>query len=190
MCLKVRHLNLSYPFWYAFLMPNATLIRAYVGLGSNAGNADEMLARARHHMERLQHVRIGAVSKIYVTQPQDYAEQPWFSNQALELLPRGSWRPLQLLETLLEIETSLGRKRSADLAKRFGPRVIDADLLLYGTECSNDIRCVLPHPRITKRAFVLLPLIDIAPDISIHGIPATYWLSQLDYRTDGNKIFQ
>ncbi|MDR2818959.1 MAG: 2-amino-4-hydroxy-6-hydroxymethyldihydropteridine diphosphokinase [Desulfovibrio sp.] len=171
-------------------MHSATPIRAYVGLGSNAANADEMLARAQRGIKQLDDIRLGAVSQIYATQPQDYTDQPWFLNQVAELLPGASWRPLQLLEALLALEKTLGRERSQDPAKRYGPRVIDADLLLYGKEQSQNPRCLLPHPRLTLRAFVLVPLLDIAPQIRIGGIPAIRWLSRLSCKVEGNKIFQ
>lgn len=94
------------------------------------------------------------------------------------------------MDALLTIEARLGRVRSADPALRFGPRVIDADLLLFGAECSDDAHCLVPHPRLVERAFVLRPLADVAPGVLIDGRTAAWWLARLDCRVEGDRIFQ
>ncbi|MDR2055989.1 MAG: 2-amino-4-hydroxy-6-hydroxymethyldihydropteridine diphosphokinase [Desulfovibrio sp.] len=164
-------------------------VRAYVCLGSNDARAAGMLARARRRMERLPDMRPGAVSPVYRTEPQERRRQAWFLNQAVELLPGDSWNPPNLLKALLDIELKLGRVRSPAVG-RFGPRVIDADLLLYGNERSSCAECLLPHPRMVRRAFALVPLLDIAPDICIDGVRAATWLACLNYRVERNRIFQ
>ena len=164
-------------------------VRAYVCLGSNDMLAADMLARARHCMEGLPDMRLGAVSPVYHTEPQGHRQQAWFLNQVVELFPGDAWNAVKLLKTLLDMERRLGRVR-ASAEQRFGPRVIDADLLLYGNERSTCAECLLPHPRMTRRAFVLVPLLDIAPDICIDGTRATTLLACLNHRIEKNRIFQ
>nr|WP_291440892.1 2-amino-4-hydroxy-6-hydroxymethyldihydropteridine diphosphokinase [Desulfovibrio sp.] len=165
-------------------------LQAYVCLGSNCANAEEMLARARQGLAALPHIRTGAASPLYCTEPQGYADQSWFFNQVIELFADASWTPCSLVDALLDIEADLGRVRSADPALRFGPRAIDADLLLFGQMRSQDPHCLVPHPRLTQRAFALVPLLDVAPHAVIDGLPATEWLSRLQYKKDGQRIFQ
>lgn len=109
-------------------------VKVYVGLGSNCTDAEAVLGRARDGIAALPKLRLTAVSPVYSTEPQEFTDQPWFLNQVVELLPAPCWRPRSLLESLLRLETELGRVRSPDPAMRYGPRVIDADLLLYGEE--------------------------------------------------------
>ena len=167
-----------------------THILSYVCLGSNAVDAEEKLAAAREGLAGLPGVHIKRSSFIYLTEPQEYREQPWFSNQVLQLrLPR-NFHPRAFLFEMLRLETSLGRIRSDDPDLRFGPRVIDIDLLLFGDITSQDPVCTLPHPRMCIRAFVLLPLAQIAPGIHVHGQSVESWLHRLAYRLEGRRIFQ
>lgn len=165
-------------------------LKAYVCLGSNCAQAEDMLARARQGLAALPHMRTGAASPLYCTEPQDYADQSWFFNQVVELFPDDCWTPCSLVDALLELEADLGRVRSADPALRFGPRAIDADLLLFGQARSDNPHCLVPHPRLTQRAFALVPLLDVAPHAIIDGVPAAKWLSRLQYKKDGQRIFQ
>mgnify|MGYP000000602754 FL=1 len=165
-------------------------IRAYVGLGSNSPEAEAMLALAREGLSRLPELRLSAASPLYSTEPQGYTEQPWFLNQVVELILAPVWRPRRLLAAMLRLESTLGRVRSPDPALRYGPRAIDADLLLFGEEHCSDPACRVPHPRLTQRAFALVPLLDIAPQVRIEGTAATQWLARLNYRLDGCRIFQ
>lgn len=101
--------------------------------------------------------------------------------------------PLELLDELLRLEIELGRDRSTgpDAPKRFGPRVIDMDLLLYGDEVMQGRRLTLPHPRMRKRAFVLLPLADLAPDLTFpDGTKLRDAVQTLEYKREGYKIWQ
>lgn len=164
--------------------------QAYVCLGSNCANAEEMLVRARQKLAALPRMRTGAASALYCTEPQGYADQSWFFNQVIELFPGASWTPCSLVDALLDIEADLGRVRSADPALRFGPRAIDVDLLLFGQIGSENPHCLVPHPRLTQRAFALVPLLDVAPHAVIDGLPATEWLSRLQYKKEGQRIFQ
>ena len=167
---------------------NPERIQVFLSLGSNCAEARQMLARAREAIAALPGAGIIAKSPVYLTEPQGYSEQPWFSNQVIALAVDENWRPPALLAALLAIENSLGRKR--DPALRFGPRKIDIDLLLFGDEKSSDPDCVIPHPRMLERAFVLCPLLDIAPQINIGGRPASDWRAALPYKKAGEKIWQ
>ncbi|MDD4701414.1 MAG: 2-amino-4-hydroxy-6-hydroxymethyldihydropteridine diphosphokinase [Desulfovibrio sp.] len=164
--------------------------QVFVSLGSNSGDAENMLELACQALARLPHARLQAASPVYSTAPQDYADQPWFLNQVVALAAGPQWRPCSFVDALLELEAGLGRVRSADPALRYGPRAIDADLLLFGEEKSSDVHCLVPHPRLTQRAFALVPLLDIAPDIMIDGISAATWLSRLRYVKGGQRISQ
>jgi len=165
-------------------------VRAFVGLGSNCETAESMLAAARAAIGALPGMRCGAASPIYRTEPQGYADQPWFFNQVLEVFPAAEWRPCSLVDALLDIEAKLGRVRSPNPALRFGPRVIDADLLLFGAERSDEAHCIVPHPRLVERAFALRPLLDVAPEVLVNGRPLAWWLARLDCRVEGDRIFQ
>ena len=171
-------------------MPDQPVLRAYVSLGSNCESAAAMLEAALAALAALPDMRMGAASPVYRTEPQEYADQPWFHNQVVELLPGASWQPCSLVEALLDIEARLGRVRSADPALRYGPRVIDADLLLFGQLRSADPHCIVPHPRLTGRAFALRPLLDVAPLLVIEGLPVRDWLARIECRVEGDRIFQ
>lgn len=160
--------------------------QVFISLGSNSPDAECMLTLAREGISALPGVKMVAASRIYRTEPQGFAEQPWFRNQVLELQVCG-WTAPDLLDAFLHLETRLGRVRTGE---RFGPRCIDIDLLLFGRERSPLEYCILPHPRMTERAFVLLPLSELAPDVLINGKKPGRWLDGLAWRLDGDKIYQ
>jgi 2-amino-4-hydroxy-6-hydroxymethyldihydropteridine diphosphokinase len=137
------------------------IVTAAIALGSNLpspfGDREENLREALRRLEALGHVI--AVSSFSDTEPVGYTSQPRFLNAAALLetkLP-----PLELLQALLEIEHQMGRDR--DSAPPKGPRVIDLDLLLYGKQILQTPELTLPHPALHERAFVLEPLVEIAP---------------------------
>lgn len=162
----------------------------FVCMGSNAPNGGVMLALAKNAVLQLPGVELAAASPRYLTEPQDYRNQPWFYNRILKLRVDIAWEPCDFLNALLRLEAKLGRRRAPDLIPRFGPRAIDLDLLLFGEARSSRPHCVLPHPRLTARAFVLAPLRDISPGLRIDGRTPGEWLARLDWRLDGLKIFQ
>ncbi|MDR1776877.1 MAG: 2-amino-4-hydroxy-6-hydroxymethyldihydropteridine diphosphokinase [Desulfovibrio sp.] len=173
-------------------MPSRRLQRpngAYICLGSNDARAAAMLKAARLRLGVIPDVRPGSASGIYRTEPQDCKEQAWFLNQVVEVFPGNSWTPESFLLTLLDMERDLGRTRASG-DKRYGPRVIDMDLLLYGAAKSSSPSCLLPHPRMSRRAFVLVPLLEIAPDIHIDDVSVKSLLDRLKYRVEDNRIFQ
>lgn len=166
-------------------------IPAYLSLGSNADDAPRRLDAALNALRTLPHSLLDAISPRYETEPQDYAAQPWFHNQVVRLvLEEAFWTPESLLRELLLLEQQLGRVRSPDPALRYGPRAIDIDLLLFGEEQRTTDFCTLPHPRMTRRAFVLLPLCDIAPQLCIAGRSVKSHLAALTWRCERGRIFQ
>ncbi|NDY55620.1 2-amino-4-hydroxy-6-hydroxymethyldihydropteridine diphosphokinase [Desulfovibrio sulfodismutans] len=161
-----------------------------MGLGANQGDARAALDEALRRLGELPGVHVAAVSPCYVTEPQDKADQPWFHNRvaALDLGP--SWTPESLLGALQDVEAAMGRP-SQGQRERFGPRPIDLDLLLFGTTLRDTDVLTLPHPRMRQRAFVLVPLGDIAPALVFpdgEGIGAA--LTKIPFKIEGNSIFQ
>jgi 2-amino-4-hydroxy-6-hydroxymethyldihydropteridine diphosphokinase len=130
---------------------------AYLSLGSNIGDRAKNLRLAMEELAR-HGVRVVARSAFYETEPLEIRDQAWFLNCVIEVAT-----PLaaqQLLETLLEIESAMGRRRGI----KYGPRIIDLDILLYGDEIVDTPGLALPHPRMAERRFVLVPLAEIAPE--------------------------
>ena len=169
--------------------PSLPLVIAYVGLGSNQGDGPAVLASARKAVAAFPGVRLSAASSLYRTEPQGLREQPFFTNQVLRLDCDPGLHPVSLLDMLLETENLLGRVREE--AVRFGPRTVDLDLLLFGNESMNSERLTLPHPRMLERAFVLIPLAEIAPDLSLpQGMSVAEALGRLPYRRQGGVIYQ
>ncbi len=136
-------------------------VTAYIALGSNLGNPEQQLARAVRALSLLAKSRLLIVSPWYRSKPLGPADQPDYVNgvAALETgLP-----PLELLDQLQSIEQDHGRART----RRWGPRTLDLDILLYGMEVINRPRLITPHPEMQHRNFVLQPLYDIAPDLKM-----------------------
>jgi len=135
-------------------------VLAYIGLGTNLGDRELNLRRALARLEELGSVR---ASSFRETDPVGVIDQPRFLNAAAELeteLP-----PRELLERLLEIERELGRERATE--RRWGPRVIDLDLLLSGQEAIDEPGLTVPHPRLADRRFVLEPLCELNEDLTL-----------------------
>lgn len=136
---------------------SAAAATAYIGLGTNVGERARNLATALEHLR--QALQLQAVSSIYETEPVGYAEQPSFWNMVVQA--RTTLPPAELLARLIDIEQQMGRQRSF----RNAPRVIDLDILLYGDIVHEEPGLRVPHPRMTERAFVLKPLVEVAPDL-------------------------
>jgi len=132
-------------------------VSAYLGLGSNMGNRRQNLERALDLLSR--RLRIGRVSSIYDTEPVDNTNQPRFLNQVCQV--HTMLAPLELLTLGQGIELMLGRAPGTHGA----PRPLDIDILLYGNQVIKTAELVIPHPRLIERAFVLIPLAEIAPDL-------------------------
>jgi len=135
--------------------------RIYLSLGTNLGNRELNLEAARQ--ELTPQVKILDSSSIYQTEPWGYLDQPDFLNQVLVV--ETSLSPHELLEYIKGIEQKIGRKPSI----RFGPRVVDIDILFYGDRIIQEEDLVIPHPRLKDRAFVLIPLAEIDPDLVYPG---------------------
>jgi GTP cyclohydrolase-4 len=129
----------------------------YLGLGSNLGDRKHNLARALELLS--QHLKIEQVSSIYETEPVGYEQQPLFLNAVCRIST--GLNPEKLLRLAKETEAKLGRTPSFPNA----PRPIDIDILLYGDKVLSNKELTIPHPRLAERAFVLVPLAEIAPDL-------------------------
>lgn len=155
------------------------------------GDTVANLARACEAINALDGVQVVAVSAVYHTEPQDKRDQDWFANQVARLECRASLTPEDLLAALLAIESSMGRRRSDAPEDRYGPRVIDLDLLLFGNARRHTPDLVLPHPRMQERAFVLIPLRDVAPALAFpDGKTLVDALEQLSFRLEEQRIWQ
>lgn len=139
--------------------------RAWVGLGGNLGNVETTLMEALWAIDALPQTSIRAQSAFYRTPAWGRTGQPDFLNAAVELQTR--MKPRVLLEHLLAIEVRFGRVRGNE--ERWGPRKLDLDLLVFGDLELDEPGLHLPHPRLHERAFVLVPLAEIAPSLQIAG---------------------
>lgn len=136
-------------------------VDAYIGLGSNLRDPEAQLAAATAALGRLPHSTLEAVSRVYRTAPVGLLEQPDFLNAVARL--RTTLSPRALLEALLAIEQWQGRTRDVPN----GPRTLDLDLLLYGDAHIDEPGLTVPHPRMTDRAFVMVPLSELAPGLRL-----------------------
>lgn len=152
----------------------------FIALGTNLGNRVANLAEARRRLG--EHFSLTASSHLYRTPPWGITDQPAFYNQVVETSSEAN--PLDLLHLVKGIEVEMGRVPGL----RYGPRLIDIDLLVYGERVLNTPELTLPHPRLVERAFVLVPFAEIAPNL----IPPTQSLtiSALCSRLDASGIIQ
>jgi 2-amino-4-hydroxy-6-hydroxymethyldihydropteridine diphosphokinase len=132
--------------------------RVFLGLGSNLGDREASLERAGRLLEERGFTR-RRESSLYLTEPVGGPPQGWFINAVLE--GETALTPEELLRACLDVERVLGRVRDV----RNGPRTIDIDLLLYGSQVRRGPDLELPHPRLPERRFVLVPLAEIAPEV-------------------------
>ncbi|HEU4449409.1 MAG TPA: 2-amino-4-hydroxy-6-hydroxymethyldihydropteridine diphosphokinase [Gaiellaceae bacterium] len=137
--------------------------KAFVGLGANLGARERTLRRAVELLAASPGIDVLAVSTLRETDPVGYADQPPFLNGAVALATDLS--PRDLLGRLLEVERELGRVRGE--GPRFGPRVVDLDLLLYGERVVEEPGLTVPHPRLAERRFVLEPLHELDPELTL-----------------------
>lgn len=156
---------------------------AYVSLGSNQGDREGWLRAAASALARLPSTRLTRISSLYETRPWGLVDQPDFLNLAACLLT--SLEPLELLRQTQAIEAQLGRVRTV----RWGPRTVDIDLLVYDQLQMATPELTLPHPRMLERAFVLVPLSEIAPDLEVGGRSVREHLARLgDVSADVRKV--
>ncbi len=134
------------------------MARVYLGIGSNLGDREANCRKALDELEE-RGIRIGRVSSLYETEPWGVREQPMFINMAAEADTDLS--PREVLRAVKETEKSLGRKET----RRWGPRVVDIDILLYNDIVVDDPDLKIPHPHMHERDFVLRPLSEIDPQV-------------------------
>lgn len=155
-------------------MPSEPFRRATLGLGGNIGDPVRSMAEALRALDARADCRVVAVSRLYRTPPWGKTDQDWFFNACA--LIETSLAPESLLDTCLGIERDMKRERK----ERWGPRTIDIDVLTFeGVEQAGG-RLELPHPRMTGRGFVLMPLADVAPALKVQGRTVEAWLGEAD----------
>ena len=149
---------------------------AVIALGSNIGDKAANIAKAIDLLTGGQaDVSLVERSRNYKTPPWGITEQDWFINACVSV--KTGLVPLALLHHCLSIEEQMGRKR----AKKWGPRTIDLDVLVYRDQVLDTPELQLPHPHITERAFVLVPMADVAPDHVIGGKTVAEWLAAIEH---------
>jgi 2-amino-4-hydroxy-6-hydroxymethyldihydropteridine diphosphokinase len=157
--------------------PERRLAGAYIGLGSNLAQPRQQLRQALQELQGLEDSRLQLASSIYASPPMGPPDQPDYLN-AVAAIETGM-QPLKLLESLQQIEAAHQRVRG----RRWGERTLDLDLLLYDNLLLHSATLTVPHPGITQRAFVLVPLLEIAPGITIPGKgPAQDYLARVAAR--------
>jgi len=132
---------------------------AFIGIGSNLGSPQENCQQSIAFLKKIPKLKIIAHSSFYETEPVGLTDQNWFLNTVIEVTTE--LEPIALLDALLAIEVIMGRTRN----KKWGPRIIDLDLLLYEGQVLKNSRLEIPHPEMTQRRFVLAPLAELAPDL-------------------------
>lgn len=147
----------------------------YVGLGSNLEQPILQIKRALQELDEIPEAELICVSSFYQTAPVGILDQPPFINVVAEMTT--TLAPQALLAHFMAIEAAHARAR----LKKNGPRTLDLDILIFNEWRINEVSLVIPHPRMHERAFVLIPLLEIAPDVYIPGKGfAKDWLDKLD----------
>lgn len=141
-----------------------SVVTCFVGIGSNLNEPSRRIAESITALDNISAVALERVSSLYQTDPMGPADQPVYLNAVAQLST--SLAPLALLDTLQGVENEQGRVRTNE---RWTARTLDLDLLLYGDQQIDHERLTVPHPGMTVRSFVLVPLLEIAPDINIPG---------------------
>ena len=147
-------------------------MKAYIGLGSNLGDREAEIRLALDDLARLPASRLVRASSLYDSEPAGDQDQPNFLNAVAELETELTAR--QLLWNLLLIERRLGRTRT----RRWGPRSIDLDLLLHGSLVIDEPDLQVPHPELTRRSFVLVPLVELDP-LLVHPLTGETLIAHL-----------
>ena len=155
-------------------MPVRGRERVFLGLGGNLGDPASSMAAALRILDADSHASVAAVSSLYRTPPWGKTDQPDFINAAAEI--RTSLEPRALLALCLDAEHELKRVRQ----ERWGPRIVDIDILAFGDRVVREAGLEIPHPRILERAFVLVPLAEIAPELEILGSSVSDHLQAID----------
>ncbi len=135
------------------------MAQVFLGIGSNKGDKLKNIRNAISSLKETQGIELLAISSLYCTSPVGPQGQDWFINGAISL--KTGLSPWDLLERLMSIEEGLGRIRD----RPWGPRTMDLDILFYGDLVIDQTGLTIPHPHLHKRAFVLVPLMELAPDL-------------------------
>lgn len=155
-------------------MSNSKKERVYLSLGGNLGEPAKAMGEALRMLDADLRTEVIAVSSLHRTPPWGKLDQPDFLNIAAEIQTTHS--PRALLDLCLDVEQRLKRVRQ----ERWGPRLIDIDILAFGDHEIHEHGLEVPHPRMFERAFVLVPLLEIAPDFSLGGTQASERVDHVD----------
>ncbi len=136
---------------------------SYLGIGGNIGDTKTNIKDTIELLKEHENIKVTNVSSLYETEPVGYTDQDWFSNIVVEI--ETCLEPLELLKYCQYIENELKRERTI----RWGPRTIDVDILLYEDYSSDSEILTVPHPRMTERAFAMVPLYEINKSLIING---------------------
>jgi 2-amino-4-hydroxy-6-hydroxymethyldihydropteridine diphosphokinase len=153
----------------------------YIGIGSNREDRVSNCLKSSKLIEALEHVKISRKSSLYKTEPVGVRNQAWFVNGVLEIETKQ--KSSVLLDMLQNIENVMGRIRE----ERWGPRIIDLDILLYGQEIIREEHLSIPHPELHARRFVLVPMNEIAPYV-IHPAFGISMKGLLDRLQDTSEV--
>ncbi|WP_075526382.1 2-amino-4-hydroxy-6-hydroxymethyldihydropteridine diphosphokinase [Sporosarcina ureilytica] len=156
---------------------------AFISIGSNIGERHIYLQSAIQALDELDTVSVEKVSSIYETEPVGYTEQADFLNVVVFIKTELSAH--ELLTICQQIEQGLGRERTI----RWGPRTLDLDILLYNQDNIETENLIVPHPRMDERAFVLIPLLEIVPDV-VHPVSGKRFSEEGAAYDDGVQIWQ
>jgi 2-amino-4-hydroxy-6-hydroxymethyldihydropteridine diphosphokinase len=158
---------------------------AFIALGSNIGNRYDYLMKGIEYLAKHPKIKLVNTSSVYETDPVGFEEQDLFLNMVIEV--QTDLCASELLEFCLEVELELGRKREIV----WGPRTIDLDILLYNQENIKSEKLIIPHPRMLERNFVMIPLLEIKPDVIIPNIekPLEAWNKELPNK-EGVRIWK
>ncbi len=150
--------------------------RVFLGLGSNIGDKHHNLSLAISELTCTTGITLLKTSSLYKSAPWGYKEQDWFLNGVVEISTALS--PQELLHAFKDIESRMGREPGP----QWGPRLIDIDILLYNQEIIQTPELTIPHPFVTERLFVLIPLLELDPDLRHpqSNVPLKYSLQKLD----------
>ena len=138
-------------------------MRCFIGIGSNLGDMEENIRQALLLLARDERLKLIRLAPLYRAEPMGFVYQDWFLNTVLEL--ETQLRPAELLHLLQDIEDRMGRVRTI----HWGPRVIDLDILWFGGQAVDEPDLIIPHPEMQRRAFVVVPLADLDPNLELPG---------------------
>lgn len=147
--------------------------KAYLSLGGNIGDRQGNLNRAVEILSESEGIKVTGVSSFYETDPWGFEDQEAFLNIAVEI--ETSLKPNELLEKCQYVESELKRVRLV----HWGPRTIDVDILTYDDYTSQSAELTVPHPRMTERGFVLVPLAELAPELVVNNRTVSEWLLEV-----------